>query len=302
MPPGGMASSQFLQGTTMEKKTPPARPDWLAQFESILTEPGKLGDHYRAFHKYSLGNQALAVWQLCMRGLQVSPISSFNGWKQKGRMVKKGEKAIALWMPCTPSKKETTSDAGDAAGEKSEVKRSFFMMRNNWFAFSQTEPDPRASVEAEPDPELQINWDKDQALAKLEIREVPFTQVNGNRQGFAMPISRVISINPLAGTPMKTTFHEMAHCILHASVTTVMEDGIELSMSLIEAEAEATAFLCCSALGLPGLESSRAYVQGWLSSTAEREQFKKSAGRVFSAADKILKAGLVVKEVEEAHA
>ena len=34
------------------------RPDWTALLESVLTEPGRLGDYYRAFHNYSLGNQA----------------------------------------------------------------------------------------------------------------------------------------------------------------------------------------------------------------------------------------------------
>ena len=69
--------------------------------------------------------------------------------------------------------------------------------------------------------------------------------------------------------------------------------GSDLAKDLKEAEAESTAFLCCAALGLPGLAESRGYVQSWLSSTVSREQFKKSAGRVFSAADKILKAGLI---------
>lgn len=284
----------------MEKKTTPARPDWLTQFESILTEPGKLGDHYHAFHRYSLGNQALAVEQLCMRGIPISPICSFNGWKQKGRKVKKGEKAIALWMPCTP-KSDPTAESETSDGDKEKARRSFFMMRNNWFAHSQTEPDPHAEEGCEPDPELTINWDKAKALLALEIREIEFEEVNGNRQGFAIPVSRIVSISPLAGARHKTLFHEMAHCLLHAASTS-MVDGDILERSIEEAEAESTAFLCCAALGLPGLESARAYVQGWLCSASLREQFKKSAGRVFSAADKILKAGLVVQELEASHA
>ena len=82
------------------------RPDWLKLFESILVEPGRIGDHYRAFHNYSLGNQALAVEQLAGRGIQISPIASFNAWKAKGRKVMKGQKAIGLWMPVTLKQKD----------------------------------------------------------------------------------------------------------------------------------------------------------------------------------------------------
>ena len=69
-------------------------------------------------------------------------------------------------------------------------------------------------------------------------------------------------------------------------------DGGYISRSIEEAEAESVAFLCCATLGLPGLEEARGYVQAWLGSSAKAEEFaKKSAARVFSAADKILKAG-----------
>ncbi|MFZ1547090.1 MAG: hypothetical protein WAT12_08305 [Candidatus Nitrotoga sp.] len=71
-----------------------------------------------------------------------------------------------------------------------------------------------------------------------------------------------------------------------------MADGDLMQKDIKEAEAEAVAYLCCATLGLPGLEESRDYIQGWLGSKARSEEFsKKSASRVFSAADKILKAG-----------
>lgn len=66
----------------MEKKEV-TRPDWLMLLETILTQPGKLGDYYWAFHKYSLGNQALAVAQLCEREVDIGPIASFNAWKKR---------------------------------------------------------------------------------------------------------------------------------------------------------------------------------------------------------------------------
>lgn len=80
-----------------------------------------------------------------------------------------------------------------------------------------------------------------------------------------------------------------------------MADGDLMQKDIKEAEAEAVAHPCCATLELPGLEESRDYIQGWLGSKERSEEFsKKSASRVFSAADKILKAGTKSAKAEEA--
>lgn len=295
----------------MESKLAFQRPDWLKMIESILTEPGRLGDYYHAFHNYSLGNQALAVEQLRMRNIEVSPIASFRAWKEKGRSVKKGEKAIGLWMPFTPRlQKEGGKESAQAepkprpsADEKAKASsaRMAFMMKNNWFALAQTEVDPNAETPPVETVKVAMDWDASAAMAKLGITEVPFAMVDGNPQGWALPSAKQIAMNPLAQLPHKTRFHEMAHCLLHGNEAVELVDGSELGKSLKEAEAESVAFLCCSALNLPGLAEARGYVQSWLGhSTTDREAYKKSAARIFSTADKILKAGLNVN-AEVAH-
>jgi antirestriction protein ArdC len=269
----------------MEKNN---RPDWGRLFNSILTEPGRLGEYYRIFHRYSLGNQALAVAEMLDRGIEIGPISTFNGWKKVGRRVKKGEKAIALWMPVLKKEIRTNKD-----GTEEEVVKKFFVMKNFWFALAQTEPLDQKNHCTPPTPETP-EWDKAQALAKLGITEVAFEHTDGNCQGFARPDSGEIAINPLAAMPWKTTFHEIAHCLLHGKGEGVafIDGGSVDNMTIEEVEAESVAFLCCATLGLPGLEECRGYIQHWLASRDDREQFlSKSAGRVFSAADKILKAG-----------
>jgi hypothetical protein len=108
-----------------------------------------------------------------------------------------------------------------------------------------------------------------------------------------------LAINPLAALPWKTTFHEMAHCLLH-SAEAQMADGNLLTRDIKEAEAESVAYLCCATLELPGLEQCRAYIQDWLGSSEQSEAFgKRSAARVFSAANKILKAGADSAKAEE---
>lgn len=276
------------------------KPDWNSLFEQALTQPGVMSKAYSVFYEYSLGNSFLAASQLIDRKLPISPLASFNKWKELGRRVKKGEKAIALVMPITvKSKSKNEGDDGESDAEiKSNPQdnksgRTIFILKNNWFALCQTDG-------AEHTHEVIIpKWDKTKAMDELGITQQNFAHMNGNVQGYAIPNEKTLAINPLAVLPWKTTFHEMAHCLLHASEAQ-MADGVMLQKCIKEAEAESVAYLCCATLELPGLEQSRAYIQNWLDSSESNLEFgKKSAARVFSAANKILKAGAETAKVEE---
>lgn len=278
----------------MEKTS---RPDWGKLFELALSLPGRMSEAYSLFHRYSLGNQALAMSQMFERGIPLGPIASFNGWKKIGRKVKKGEKALALWMPVVKTEEVEKQD-----GTTEEVTKRFFVMKNHWFALDQTEP-------IEPDTEVvgvvadAPEWDKATALKSLGVEEVPFDELNGNIQGFARPTEKQVAVSPIADMPWKTLFHELAHCLLHGKEegVAVFVDGGGISRAIQEAEAEAVAYLCCASLVLPGLDECRGYIQNWLGSSEQAEEFrKKSAARVFAAADKILKAGTTSDE-EESH-
>lgn len=268
------------------------RPDWGKLFLDALSAPGKISEAYSLFHEYSLGNAILAAEQLEARDLPLSPIASFNKWKQLGRCVQKGQKAIALVMPVTvrfKSKDEDEDSAGeaqaDAVTQTRGSGRTIFVLKNNWFALSQTEGAEYAHEVVIP------GWDKAKALSALEITQGSFKSIDGNTQGYAVPNEKRLAINPVAAMPWKTLFHEMAHCLMH-SKEAQMSDGNMLPRDIKEAEAESVAYLCCATLNLPGLEESRGYIQGWLGSREQSEAFgKKSAARVFAAANKILKAG-----------
>ena len=66
-----------------------------------LTEPGIISKAYCRFHRFSLTNQILAAIQFQERGMPLSPIASYSHWQTLGRKVRKGEKALALFMPMT---------------------------------------------------------------------------------------------------------------------------------------------------------------------------------------------------------
>ena len=89
----------------------PCPPSFAQLLESAVTEPGLISSAYRQLHHYSFGNQLLA-WSQCMaRGLQPGPLATYPRWKELGRHVRRGEKAITLCRPVTV-KRTTTADDG----------------------------------------------------------------------------------------------------------------------------------------------------------------------------------------------
>src|SRR5262249_49156485 len=121
----------------------------------------------------------------------------------------------------------------------------------------------------------------------LNIEEIPFQNLNGNVQGYAK--ARQIAVSPIAAMPHKTTFHEIAHVLLEHTSEAV-HDTDQMERSLRETEAEATAMVCCEALELPGANQARGYIQAWYGTGNPIPE--RSAQRILSAADKILKAGI----------
>jgi len=147
------------------------REKWSELLRQAVSRPGLMLKAYSAFHGYSLGNQLAALMQCNIRGIEPGPIDTYKGWQEKGRQVRKGEKAIWLCMPLTRKKKN--EDSGD-----DEEFITCFAWKPNWFVLTQTEGEPV------PIPEIP-EWSKDRALAALHIQEVPSTEMDGNVQGYA---------------------------------------------------------------------------------------------------------------------
>ena len=149
----------------------PAIPKWSALLIEAVTKPGLIMKAYSAFHSYSTGNQILALVQCQMRGLQPGPINTFPKWKDLGRFVKRGERALTLCMPITCKRREEDSDE--------EHTFTSFVYKARWFVLAQTD-----GQELEP---ITIpEWDADRALSALSIERVPFDHTDGNVQGFAV--------------------------------------------------------------------------------------------------------------------
>ena len=245
---------------------------------NALDDDAIISQAYSSFHNYSLLNQSLAAFQLMLRFGKLSPIASYKAWQEKGRQVKKNEKAIALYMPVIFKKKNNETEQ-DTESNDDEVYTKI-ILRNNWFCLDQTEGEEYI-------PEIKIpSWNAEKAMAVLDIVEIHFDSVNGNCMGFAK--NNQIAINPLNPLKHKTRFHEMAHILLGHTKDTYLSENADLPKSIKEVEAEGVAFLMLNLLNLDGKKESRGYIQGWLQGNPISEE---SAKRIFTVTDKLFKAG-----------
>jgi antirestriction protein ArdC len=252
---------------------------WGELLREAVEKPGRMLQAYTAFHNYSFGNALLALDECVRRNLQPGPLNTYRGWLACKRQVRKGETGITLCMPMPFQRKPQTDETGEEP-TKPQI-RNAFRFRAYWFVLSQTEGE---ETYAAPTP----GFDLDIALGNLQITRTPFDQINGNVQGFAR--HREIAINPLAGLPHKTTFHEIAHIVLGHTTSETLVDSEQTPVHLREVEAESVALICCETLGLDGAEFCRGYIQHWLKT--ETEIPNRNAARVFAAATSILNAGI----------
>jgi N-terminal domain of anti-restriction factor ArdC/IrrE N-terminal-like domain len=272
-------------------KSSPDIPKWSALLVEAVNKPGLIMQAYSAFHQYSVGNQLLALVQCQLRGLQPGPINTFPGWQALARNVKRGERALVLCMPITRKRRNEEPNKGEVANE--EQTYTSFVYKSRWFVVSQTVGDDFET------PAL-AQWNANRALEALHIEQIPFTQTDGNCQGYATR-KRQIAINPVAQLPQKTLLHELAHCVLGHIAEADFTDTERTPKNLREVEAEAVALLCCEALNLEGSEFCRGYIQNWLSPAIGYNGDvipEKSAQKIFRAADQILRAGQPSNDAE----
>ncbi|ERR1017187_1452616 len=261
--------------------TSPVIPRWAELLHRAVTEPGVVSTAFNRFHAYSVRNQLLALFQCRERGIEPGPLATYPRWKELGRFVKRGQKALTLCMPVRYKTNAPTAPDDEQDQPDTEHTYTGFVYVPHWFVLSQTDG-------AEYIPEPLPGWDATRALAVLNIERTPFTMMDGNVQGYAK--HRSVAINPMAEQPASTLLHEVAHIVLgHTAEGSLNSDSTDRTpRDIRELEAECVALLCCESLGLPGASESRGYIQSWFHGNEVPER---SAQRIFHAADDILKAG-----------
>jgi hypothetical protein len=147
---------------------------WGELLQEAVEKPGRMLEAYTAFHNYSFGNALLALEQCTRRNLQPGPLNTYNGWLERKRQVRKGEKGITLCMPMPFKKTAQIDGVQDETAEPQTCHA--FRFRAYWFMLAQTEG------EDTPIPVIP-GFDIDTALCALNITRTPFDELNGNIQG-----------------------------------------------------------------------------------------------------------------------
>ena len=257
-----------------------------AQVEALASSGQwqKFLDYAASFHSYSINNVLLIATQ-CPHASQVA---GFRAWQEKGRQVRKGEKAIKIFG--YSSKKIT--EKNDQTGEEEEKKITIYPTLSV-FDISQTDPiegaetysHPARRLEGADDAELYartaaylegIGWSVNREAIPGETNG--YTTTDGTRRV-------VVDANLSQAQAAKTAIHEAAHVLLHAE-----EDHAEYvaHRGVKECEAESVAYVVAGIFGLDTAAYSVGYVTGWTGGDAET--IKETAANVLGAAHTLAEA------------
>jgi antirestriction protein ArdC len=219
------------------------------------------------FHEYSYGNALLIASQRT----GATRVAGYRTWRQVHRFVRKGEKAIWIFAPIV--------DRG-GGGEDDRI-RGFKLVPV--FDVSQTDGAPLESVVTRlmtSDP--RADYSRLVAVARSIGFRVCDHRFDGSTSGDCSHPERRIRVEKTNSPAqrIKTLAHELAHALLHESVD---------DRARAELEAESTAYIVCSVLGIDSGEYSFGYLATWAGGGTEAiSGIKASCGHIQHAAGTIL--------------
>lgn len=217
--------------------------DLAAQLESGKSESlARFLDTMAKFHQYSWGN----VMMILAQKPDAKHVAGIRTWNRLGRVVRKGEKGIAIFAPMRFKAKE------DRAASDEEGERIGFRVVHV-FDVSQTEGEPMpepASVAGDPARHLQ---DLKRVVAEKGIA-LEYHEELGSAKGRSCKGT----IKLLQGMSLAEEYavlsHELAHELMHL-------DRRGMDRRRAELEAEAVAFVLCRFAALESGTAHSDYIQ-----------------------------------------
>lgn len=246
------------------------------KYKSFLQMCGK-------FHQYSFNNVLLILSQ-CPKA-QVC--SSYTTWKSMKMPVKKGEKGIKILCPITYSykKKNSSNDDGNTVEDTDTlVVQGVRFKIGHVFDVSQVEGDLLTLTNELTDDTESLKKLVDEFINSSSVKVTFDSSLKkGGANGYYDLNTKSISLREgMSGMQtFKTLIHETAHSILHDN------KNVKYSRKEAEVQAESTAFVVCSALGLDTSEYSFGYIASW-SSGKDIKELKDSISIIEKASKEIL--------------
>jgi antirestriction protein ArdC len=222
----------------------------------------------RHFHDYSFHNQLLIATQLG----EATRVAGFRKWFELGYCVRKGEKAIRIWAPSPPSKKQLARWR-ETGARPDDRPRTFFRLVPVFDA-SQIEPLPEFPGEPVPlePPHEPVAGDglADRVPPLVEFAdslelEVSVEQIAGAALGYHEPASGRIVVEDVgpkfsANAQVSVLVHELAHALVRIDRR---DDDPKLDYAAEEVVVESVAYSVCASLGLDSAGAAVPYVAGW---------------------------------------
>lgn len=217
---------------------------------------------------------------------EISRPGAFSTWKDVGRKVRKGEKALAVLAPVIVTKVDETT------GEEKKVVVGFKEKRRT-FDVSQTEGEPLP--EHPGDRMLEGAGDERvwaavvDAVGELGVSvEVDVIDRPGVRGFFAPSEKRIVVDSRLPGAmQVRVLLHETAHALLHDPDQYAAAHSTPRNVK--ELEAESTAMVAGRLLGIDTANVSLGYLASWLDGD-DVDKLGELATRVVEAARRIVDA------------
>ena len=232
------------------------------QFKSFLDTMSK-------FHNYSLNN----IHLLKMQYPNVTRVASFNKWKTDfERTVKKGSKALKIWVPyqvktkIPENQKELNFSPSEKEMEQKEITVTRFKL-GNVFDVSQTEGKELPKAIHELTGSVKDYEDLYRAAKAVSMDNqvsISFEEIKReNTRGYYSPSeNRIVISKKLKGEEhiLKTIFHEMAHADLHKGTNAQYGDDQYRKQEL---QAESVAYVVASHFGFDTSSYSFGYLAIW---------------------------------------
>jgi len=232
------------------------------QFKSFLDTMSK-------FHNYSLNN----IHLLKMQNSNVSQVASFNKWKTDfDRTVKKGSKALKIWVPyqvktkISANQNELSFSPSENEMEEKEVTVTRFKL-GNVFDVSQTEGKELPKAINELTGSVKDYEDLYRAAKAVSMDNqvsISFEEIKReSANGYYSPNeNRIVISKGLKGQEhiLKTIFHEMAHSDLHRGTNAQYGDDQYRKQEL---QAESVAYVVANHFGFDTSSYSFGYLAIW---------------------------------------
>lgn len=232
------------------------------KFKSFLDTMSK-------FHNYSLNN----IHFLKMQNPNVSQVASFNKWKTDfERTVKKGSKALKIWVPyqvktkISANQNELSFSPSENEMEEKEVTVTRFKL-GNVFDVSQTEGKELPKAINELTGSVKDYEDLYRAAKAVSMdNQVSISFEEIKREGangyYSPNENRIVISKGLKGQEhiLKTIFHEMAHSDLHRGTNAQYGDDQYRKQEL---QAESVAYVVANHFGFDTSSYSFGYLAIW---------------------------------------